>query len=311
VESILSQTYKKFNLHILDNCSNDGSLEWIKSVQDDRIIIYPSDKKLTIEYNWSRIKDIPMNEFITLIGHDDILLKNYLQEMDLLIEKYPDASLYQAHFDYINANGNFVHHCKPMKPVMYVQDFLQAQFTRSLDSTGTGYMMRSKDYVETGGIPGKYPNLIFADFELWVRLISKNYLAVSPEKSFHYRVHKSTSTLTNGDAYQKAFEYYVLFLKNASEKYSQISNTIDSYFQPWLYFMCEHLSHRLLKTPKEKRQISVQEFIEKCKDFAHLLIPEKEFVPRKIFRIWVAALLDKNQLGRGLFNAAKRLGIKL
>src|SRR5258708_17690386 len=96
VKSILSQTYPHFNLLVLDNCSTDGTLEWILSLQDKRIIIYPSKAPLNIEQNWARIASVPKNEFMTCIGHDDILLPGYLEEMNSLIQKHPGASLYQT-----------------------------------------------------------------------------------------------------------------------------------------------------------------------------------------------------------------------
>src|ERR1700691_5530373 len=90
INSILAQTIPEFNFLVLDNCSTDGTAEWIRSLNDNRIILFPASQPLTIEENWSRIKDIPKNEFITLIGHDDILLPNYLETMGSLIDKHPD-----------------------------------------------------------------------------------------------------------------------------------------------------------------------------------------------------------------------------
>ena len=91
VNSILTQSLNSFNLLILDNCSTDGTFEWIISLNDARIKIYPAAKSLSIEENWDRIKSLPKNEFITLIGHDDILDKHYLEVMDRLISKHPKA----------------------------------------------------------------------------------------------------------------------------------------------------------------------------------------------------------------------------
>src|SRR5204862_7663308 len=105
VSSILAQTYPAFNLHILENCSTDGTAEWLNTLKDERIIIYPAEKPLTIEENWGRIISIPRNEYMTMIGHDDVLDPNYLEVMNGLIEKYPDASLYQTHFRYIDGKG--------------------------------------------------------------------------------------------------------------------------------------------------------------------------------------------------------------
>src|SRR5258706_11635663 len=124
VHSILSQTYTEFNLHIIENCSTDGSAEWITTLHDERIIVYPAEKPLTIEENWGRIISIPKSEFMTMIGHDDLLDKNYLAVMDTLIKKYPDASLFQTHFRYIDGKGKFVRNCKPMSEKQTAAEFL-------------------------------------------------------------------------------------------------------------------------------------------------------------------------------------------
>jgi glycosyltransferase involved in cell wall biosynthesis len=56
VNSILAQTLNDFNLTVLDNCSTDGTLQWITALNDERIIIHPSSNPLSIEENWGRAK---------------------------------------------------------------------------------------------------------------------------------------------------------------------------------------------------------------------------------------------------------------
>ena len=73
INSILKQTLRDFTLQVLDNCSTDGTREWIDSLKDERIVMYPAERPLTIEENWGRIKDVVKNEYITMISHDDIL----------------------------------------------------------------------------------------------------------------------------------------------------------------------------------------------------------------------------------------------
>jgi len=124
IASILSQSLHDFNLIVLDNRSTDGTLEWLHSLNDSRIVIHESAQPLSIEENWSRIKDIPKNEFITLIGHDDLLDPGYLETMNALIEKHPEASLYQAHFQYIDKDGLLIRDCLPMDEIQYGHEFL-------------------------------------------------------------------------------------------------------------------------------------------------------------------------------------------
>lgn len=305
VNSILAQTYSGFNLLVLDNNSNDGTAEWVRSLQDERIIIHSSPVKLSIEENWGCIRSIPKNEFITLIGHDDILLPGYLEEMNRLIEKFPDAGLYQTHFTYINSVGELIRECKPMDEVQSAQEFLACQFKRNIDSTGTGYMMRSSDYDKLGGIPTGYPNLIFADYQLWVGLSMISYKAVTKKICFQYRVHDSVSKLTNGEAYQSAFEKYIYFITELSKQNAEVKEVVEKYGHEFLMYNCESLSHRILKTPVAERKITVKEFIDKCRQLASVFIPDQVFEPEKKFRINIAALLDSSSFGRLIFKLYK------
>ena len=59
VASILAQTYPEFNLVILENCSTDGTPEWLTTLTDPRISVIPAEKPLSIEDNWARILSEP------------------------------------------------------------------------------------------------------------------------------------------------------------------------------------------------------------------------------------------------------------
>ena len=306
VASILRQTVKDFNLLVLINCSTDGTEEWLRSLNDVRVQLFPYNEPLGIYGNWARVSELPKNEFMTIIGYDDLVDENYLAVMQGLISRYPDASLYQAHFRYIDSKGKFKRHCLPMDEVQRGHDFLAFQMMRMIDSTATGYMMRSSDYERLGGVTD-YPNLIFADFALWVRLTLLGYRATAAEECFSYRIHASTSALTNGEQYKRAFFQYLAFLQETAAHHTSVQEVIRRYGQSFLYYYCEGLSHRLLKTRRPDRNISVAGFIEECKAAADWFIPGQAFEPYRVFRIRIAAMLDRTAIGRVGFRLAKKL----
>jgi len=192
-----------------------------------------------------------------------------------------------------------------MKEVQYADEFLACEFTQTLDSMGTGYMMRSKDFDAAGGMGLRYPKLIFADYALWVKLISLNYKATTAVTAFSYRLHNNTSKLTNGDEYQQAFGEYVHFLAGLRKENKKIAAVLDRYGKQMLMYFCESLSHRLLKTPRTDRKTRVIEYINKCRGYAKLLIPGQSFKPMLRTRIFLAALLD-NKPGLFIFNRVKK-----
>lgn len=311
INSILSQTYTDFNCIILENASTDGTLEWLQSIKDDRIIIISSKKLLTIEENWGRILGVKKNKFITLIGHDDILYPDFLYIINRQLISKPGASLYHTHFNYINANGNIIRPCKPMNALITGYEFLQAFLKGSIDSMGTGYVMRSADYDALGGIPLKYPNLLFADFELWLNLAFKDYIAVAPEKCFEFRIHKSTTGAALDKNLHQALHVFIDFLSSLEKHDAHAKKIINENGVEFLLFYCKGFSNRLLRTPFQKREkLTVRDFIEHTKKLAAKLGIQDRYRPEHILSVKLAAFIDSTTLSRKLFLLFKRIYTK-
>ncbi|MGE9314711.1 glycosyltransferase [Niabella sp. CJ426] len=304
VNSILSQTYPQFNLFVLNNNSNDGTLEWLRSLKDERIIIKNSDTDLSMPDNWARALDLPLHEYITFIGHDDRLHEDYFRIMNNLIGQHPHASIYQTHFNYVDSQGKQVRSCQPMPEKIQVEDFLRLQFTQKMDSMGTGYLFRSNDYKKLGGFPAAYPNLLFGDYELFVKLTALSYMAISPHKGFDYRLHVSLSISTHIDKYCIAFGMYLHFLNEFQKSRKGVHKTIKEYGRVYLNYYCQSLSHRLLKVNTANR-VSVSSFIKECKTNA-ILLGIKNFKPEHIFKIRIATILDSNAITRSLFQIVRK-----
>lgn len=308
VKSILSQTLQNFNLIILDNQSTDGTSEWLASLKNEKIIVYPADKPLSIEENWARIREVPKNEFITLIGHDDILFPGFLENIDRLINEYPSAGLYHTHFNFIDADGRKIRSCKPMSSYYSPENLLKAFLAQDVDSMGTGYVMRSKDYDIIGGISTKYPSLLFADFELWLKLAAKGGMAVSEKTDFAFRVHQSTTGLSKDEKLHRALSVYVDFLSVQKNKDEGFKKVVEQYSGEMLLFYCKGFSHRLLRTPLKKREgLTIKHFVWETKLLAEKLGVEHAFRPQDNLSIKAALLIDKLEITRQLFLFFKKL----
>lgn len=92
VASILDQSYPYFDLVVLENHSIDGSLVWLRNLEDPRVSVIPSNSDLDIQSNWGRIVNSRKNEFMTMIGHDDVLAPDFLKTVDELIGAHADGN---------------------------------------------------------------------------------------------------------------------------------------------------------------------------------------------------------------------------
>jgi hypothetical protein len=234
-------------------------------------------------------------------------MPGYLKVMDALINKFPDATLYQAHFRYINATGKNIRSCKPMKEREDGPEFLESILQNKIDIVGTGFMMRSKDYDEAGGIPIFYPNLLFADFALWLNLTGKNYKATASDEGFYFRLHQSTTSVSSDIKYQLAFEKFIHFLDRLKLKSDAYRKVILENSNAFILFYCRSLSHRILRTPKENRKdLSVNSILKKAKEYSTVLTGN-EINPSSYSSINIARFIDSNFLTRNIFLLFKKI----
>lgn len=98
IESIINQTYKDWELIVVDDGSTDNSVEVIKSYceKDPRIKLYTHENNEnkglmeTIKYGLSKTN----NEWIAFLESDDIWAENYLEEKIKYIKKYPEIDFF-------------------------------------------------------------------------------------------------------------------------------------------------------------------------------------------------------------------------
>jgi glycosyltransferase involved in cell wall biosynthesis len=190
---VLAQTYPHFDLLVLGNQSTDNTMDWLKTLKDERIRLFSSQVPLSIDESWARAKDVEKQEYMTLIGHDDTFDPNFLITVKALIDRNPDCALYQTGSRLINAEGKTVRACKPVPECESAAQYLESRFTFQRDVFGTGIVMRSADFDRLGGIP-RFEKLFFADDALWLSLLGKSFKATDPAERFAIRIHPKSES---------------------------------------------------------------------------------------------------------------------
>jgi glycosyltransferase involved in cell wall biosynthesis len=249
VASILAQIHEHFRLVVLENASTDDTSSWLRQLRDPRVSVRESPAPLEIEKNWARILQLDLSEeFLTIIGHDDLLDPGYLSQMSALIDAHPDAGLYQSHYRLIDKRGRRLRSCLPMPARETAEGFLAARLRLRRDSHGTGYMFRASDYVRVGGIP-LYKKLIFADDALWLDLMRGSYKATLAREMFSYRLHPGgTSHSPDWRPTLDALSCYLDFLKNYGRSDRGVQSALQdgladylTFWFRWAYFSADRV----------------------------------------------------------------------
>ena len=308
LHSVIEQDYPHFNIIILaDNTSNiDDSLDAVHALQNSKISIQASDKNLNILQNWGRIKDLTKNEYMTILGYDDVLEKTFLSAINDLINHQPEASLYHTHFNYIDSKSAFIKTCQPLPSRLNASDYLEYALNEKIDIMATGYVFKSSDYDALGGIPTHYPNLIYADLQLWLDLTKKSYLAVDPSTQFSFRIHASTTKTSKDTILLDAFIIFLDYLNELKTASTALGQVIQSNTQKFCESTTKSIAHRLLRTPRSLRKgLSIDHMIEKIA--AKCIALDSAYEPLKINSIRIARTIETFHILNNLFILFKKI----
>ncbi len=108
IESVLNQSFKDFELILLNHASTDGSRDIAHSFNDPRIIHIDTPKNLGAgsSYNFACILSELHGKYYKSFGADDIMHKECLKNLTDFALKHPEKDLIFGNLEYIGAGGN-------------------------------------------------------------------------------------------------------------------------------------------------------------------------------------------------------------
>src|SRR4030067_3517077 len=105
IQSVLAQTIKNFEIIIVDDGSTDGTRDFVRSIQDKRIIyLYRKNSGLpAVARNIGILK--ATGRFIAFLDSDDLWVPEKLERQVLCFKKMPGIGLCCTNGDRIDVNG--------------------------------------------------------------------------------------------------------------------------------------------------------------------------------------------------------------
>ena len=201
VESTLDQTYQDFEFLIIDDASTDDSLDYLKSVKDDRIRIIKNENNLGQIISLNKGIDIAAGEYIARLDQDDVNLPKRLEQQIEYLTNNSNVALICSFEHTINSNG-----VKILDWKKHIQNYGQFIGEIILGQCPVWHpsVMYKKDVVEKLG----YYNNQYGqagDYDLWVKFALNRYeAAVVPEFHLLQREHDGRQSILFYDKQIKA-----------------------------------------------------------------------------------------------------------
>lgn len=225
IESVIAQTYKNWELLILDDCSTDDSSDIAKEyeAQDDRIHYYRNEKNLRLPRNLNRGFSLSKGKYLTWTSDDNRFRPKALEEMCRALKTNVGAQFVFASCRIIDENG---------KEIEYIMvDKSSQKKIVGMNPVGACFMYTRRAYEEIGEYN---PELtLVEDFDYWQRLYTKYGAITIKDILYEYRWHDGALTSTmRKDEFNRTLEK--MLLKNR-EAFGKLDDEEKYYYYRGLY----------------------------------------------------------------------------
>lgn len=208
LDSILGQTYKDFDLIILDDCSPYDLKSIVDEYKDSRITYYRNEENMggkNLVSCWNKLLSYAEGEYIILASDDDVYELNFLEEMDKLAQKYPEVDLLRARVRRIDDKGEIFAEDALYKEHGDCIDYIyQKHFNNGITCMAC-FVFKTETLKSEGGF--EYLPVAWHSDDASSLKVCKNGIANSSQILFNFRtssVNISGRKITSKDALEKA-----------------------------------------------------------------------------------------------------------
>jgi glycosyltransferase involved in cell wall biosynthesis len=240
IESILAQTFKDFELIVVDDGSTDGTLKILKTCLDPRLRVFQLEHGgivKALNHGLAQAR----SEWIARQDADDISLPARLEIQWQSIRQNPKAVLCHTDVEYINETNVLVGRAR----IPRTRSFTALKLCFQCPIVHTTVMFKKEIALAVGGYLPEERHA--EDFSLWGRLLERGEFIGLPEKLVQFRLHAQSVSQKNLEVQQAlARQIGILHCQNflrLNEAEAVRANTLmlttlsDRSWRDWWWFL--------------------------------------------------------------------------
>lgn len=186
IQSVLTQSFKDFELILLNDSPWDRTLgEVVSGIDDPRIVFAENEKNLGISESRNKLIDLAKGEYLAILDHDDVCLKDRLEKQVRFLDSRLDIGVVSGGYISIS-NG---------EQYFFPENNIEIKKTllTSCCVMHSASMIR-KSVLDERHIRYEGVYSPAEDFMLWVRLMGVTMFYSFPEVLIKYRDHENNTS---------------------------------------------------------------------------------------------------------------------
>ena len=196
IDSILSQSYKDFELIIIDDASPYNLSSIINQYDDKRISFYKNETNIggrNLVHNWNKCLQYAKGDYVILASDDDIYCPCFLEQINDRSEKYPQVDIIRARVRRIDSNGIITDIEHIYKPFMPFSEFV-FYWSKGIINCIANYAFKRTALLEAGGFVDM-PCAWYSD-DITIVNLSFNGIATTDDALFYFRTSDNSISWT-------------------------------------------------------------------------------------------------------------------
>lgn len=259
IKSILNQTFKDFELLIVDDGSTDNTKEILKTYKDPRINIITNLENIGLTKSLNKGIHIAKGEYIARQDADDVSRYNRLEKQVNYLELNKNIALLGTAIYVIDDKGDKLEDIE--YPTNYY--FIRQALKRNNCFCHGSVIFKKKIFEELGGYREVFETA--QDYDLWLRFSEKYEVSNLKDRLYKYRFNPSSLTFkkvinqtrlaifAREEALAREKGLSESSLMNKIEVY--LNNPISDYEKKYIIKIYRHWVELLLKHNKKKEAL--------------------------------------------------------
>jgi hypothetical protein len=195
IESVLAQTFRDFELLIVDDGSTDRSAEIIRTYlgRDPRVRCLTQENR-GVAAAGNRGLQEARTEWVARLDADDVFLPGKLERQVDFLRRNPDAKILGTLACFINHAGRHLGLVGTEGPYTPAEFYRFVRENRPIYFVNSSTLMHRETVLAIGGY--RQPFAPAEDVDLWIRMAEKQNLMLKvPEPLLLYRLHGASLTM--------------------------------------------------------------------------------------------------------------------
>ena len=189
VRSILAQTFRDFELVVVDDCSPEDLQGVVAEFFDPRLKYVRNEQNIggeNLVAAWNNALSYAHGQWCVLASDDDVYMPTYAEKMLALTEKFRDVDVLHCRTGFIDESGRLYKVGEARPEFESCADLLYARGVRRCTQTAPEFMFRTVSLQKLGGFVS-LPAAWYSDDATWAALAKDKGIACHREVLFHWR----------------------------------------------------------------------------------------------------------------------------